>query len=450
MSDLMTIGASGVRAYQAALSTTSDNIANAATPGYSRRSATIAEVGRSTSIALGQTTKLTGNGSIVTGIARAGDVFRAAEVRTTGSDLAKTETGIVWLDRVETSLTDNKLAERLTAFFNAAKGVAADPAATTPRAVLLETAGSLATAFTATGRALTAAATDVAASGADAARSLTDLANSLDKVNTGLAHAQPNSIGQAQLLDERDRLLEGVSALIDADVSLDAYGRASVRGGGAGGPVLVDPDGPALMQFASNTDGTVSLTAYRGGVTEAIPPHGGALAGIADGAAKIAAARKSLDGIASSFMDTVNQTQANGRDLDGQPGLEMFVRGTSDTELTVNPLLTPRGVAAALDGEGVRGNGNLTALAGLRQSIGFEAKLDDLTTTNAAALAARRDVANAQGAIRDAAVAARDGVSGVDLDEEAVNLIRFQQAYQASSRVIQVARDVLQTIIDIR
>ena len=36
------------------------------------------------------------------------------------------------------------------------------------------------------------------------------------------------------------------------------------------------------------------------------------------------------------------------------------------------------------------------------------------------------------------------------LDEEAVNLIRFQQAYQASSRVIQVARDLLQTIIDIR
>ena len=47
-------------------------------------------------------------------------------------------------------------------------------------------------------------------------------------------------------------------------------------------------------------------------------------------------------------------------------------------------------------------------------------------------------------------MAARDAVTGVDLDEEAVNLIRFQQAFQASSRVIQVARDILQTVIDIR
>ncbi|MGL4301482.1 MAG: flagellar basal body rod C-terminal domain-containing protein, partial [Sphingomonas sp.] len=52
-------------------------------------------------------------------------------------------------------------------------------------------------------------------------------------------------------------------------------------------------------------------------------------------------------------------------------------------------------------------------------------------------------------AIRDNAVAARDAVSGVNLDSEAVDLLRFQQAYQASSRVIQVARDTLQSILDI-
>ena len=45
---------------------------------------------------------------------------------------------------------------------------------------------------------------------------------------------------------------------------------------------------------------------------------------------------------------------------------------------------------------------------------------------------------------------ARDSGSGVDLDSEAVDLLRFQQAYQASSRVIQTARDILQTILEIR
>jgi flagellar hook-associated protein 1 FlgK len=41
-------------------------------------------------------------------------------------------------------------------------------------------------------------------------------------------------------------------------------------------------------------------------------------------------------------------------------------------------------------------------------------------------------------------------VSGVDLDTEAVDLLRYQQAYSASSRIIQVARDTFQSILDIR
>ncbi|MBW8296503.1 flagellar basal body rod C-terminal domain-containing protein, partial [Sphingopyxis sp.] len=47
----------------------------------------------------------------------------------------------------------------------------------------------------------------------------------------------------------------------------------------------------------------------------------------------------------------------------------------------------------------------------------------------------------------DAAAAARDGVSEVDLDKEAAELLRFQQAYQAAARTIQVARETMQTLL---
>ncbi len=99
MSDLLSIGASGVRAYQSALTTVSDNIANAATPGYSRRSASLAEVAPSNGVLTAQRVT-TGNGVIVTGVARAGDPFRIAAVRTAGADLARTETSIDALDRL--------------------------------------------------------------------------------------------------------------------------------------------------------------------------------------------------------------------------------------------------------------------------------------------------------------------------------------------------------------
>ena len=89
------------------------------------------------------------------------------------------------------------------------------------------------------------------------------------------------------------------------------------------------------------------------------------------------------------------------------------------------------------------------ALEAARTAGGYEAGLTGLTAGNAAALQQRRVVAEAHGAIRDNAAAARDAVSGVDLDTEAVDLIRFQQAYQASSRVIQVARETFQSILGI-
>ncbi|URW75533.1 flagellar hook-associated protein FlgK [Sphingomonas donggukensis] len=449
MSDLFTIGYSGVRAYQAALGTTSENIANAGTAGYARRTATIAEVTRATSMSLGQTTNLGGNGSIVTGIARSADAFKVAEVRVAGADLARTETGVIWLDRVEGALTGNQLGERLTAFFNAGKAVAADPAAGAPRAVMLETASSLASAFAGTGRAIDAARADLKGSGNDAARKLTDLSDALARVNASLTRAKPASVEQAALFDERDRVLESMSALVDVDVQTDAYGRATARAGGSTGPVLADAAGSAFVTFTMNASGGVSFAANRGGGTELIPAHGGTLAGIADGAARVVAARETLDDLATRFTTGINELQADGRDLDGAAGQPMFTVGATPTEIQMT-LTDPRGIAAAAVGEGVRGNGNMAALAAFRTDGAFETRLADSVTANAAALSARRDVASAQGTIRDAAVAAREGVSGVDLDEEAVNLIRFQQAYQASGRVIQVAREILQTIIDIR
>jgi flagellar hook-associated protein 1 FlgK len=54
----------------------------------------------------------------------------------------------------------------------------------------------------------------------------------------------------------------------------------------------------------------------------------------------------------------------------------------------------------------------------------------------------------AQGVLLDQATAARDNVAGVNLDEEAANLLRFQQAYQAAARVIEVANSLFDSILN--
>ncbi len=157
MSDMLGIGASGVRAYQSALNTTSENIANAGTAGYVRRTTQVREIA---SPAFADA-RLNGSGVAIDGIVRSGDAIRSAEVRNAGADLARSEASVTWLARIEGALTGDQLGERLTAFFNSAKAVAADPAAVAPRAAMLESAAALASAFSATGAALAGAAADL-------------------------------------------------------------------------------------------------------------------------------------------------------------------------------------------------------------------------------------------------------------------------------------------------
>ena len=448
MSDLLNIGASGVRAYQSALTTVSENIANAGTAGYARRAVDLREVAGATGVNSGKTIA-DGQGVTLAGIVRSADRFRAAEVRTASADLAKSETGIAWLDRIETALTGNQLGDRLTGFFTSAKAIAADPTATTPRAAYLEAATSVAGAFTGTATALDGLAADLDATADDAVASLNSLGVALAKTNDGLGRALPGSSGAAQLADQRDTLLEQLSALSDISVTTDAAGRATVRLGNGGGPVFVQGNRAGTVSFAPGNGGTASFTVQNDDGVASVSPAGGAFAGLVDGAGRIADARTQLDTIAAAFADGVNAVQAQGRDPAGNPGAAIFDAGATPSALTVS-LTDPRGVAAAAVGGGPRDNRNIAALDALRTSGDFEGQTTALISGNATTLAGRKTVAEAQSAIRDGAIAARDSVSGVNLDSEAVDLLRFQQAYSASSRVIQVARDTLQTILDIR
>ncbi|MBB4099846.1 flagellar hook-associated protein FlgK [Sphingomonas kyeonggiensis] len=447
MTDLLSIGASGARAYQSALATTSDNIANAATVGYSRRVATVREV-----VATGGNTSAisSGLGANVGGVTRAADAFRATEVRTASSDLARTLAGAAWLGRIDSGLTQNKLGDQLTAFFTSAKAVAADPTALPARATMLENASSVAAAFGATGKALDGAMADLKASAETGVTQLNNLSASLAKVNAGLARATDGTAGQAALLDQRDQMLEQMSALTDVTVSFDTYGRATVQAGNSAGPTLVEGAQSAIVSQVSNDEGTFSFSVKQAsGAVQTMAPNGGALAGIAESGSRIAAARDQISQMAQSFAEGVNAVQAAGADLQGNAGQPVFSVGDPAYNLTV-VMTDPRGIAAAAPGGGTRDNSNLAGFDTLRTSGNYEQQVTDLTAANGAALSGRNSVADAQTSIRDSAVSARDSVSGVNIDEEAVDLMRFQQAYQASTRVIQVARETLQSILDIR
>jgi flagellar hook-associated protein 1 len=448
MSDLLAIGASGVKAYQSALTTTSENITNAGSTGYTRRSVQLSEVA-ATGSSVTQSSVVSGNGVITGGVTRSADEFRSAAVRSAGSDLANTTSSVTWMGRIQSALSDNQLTAQLTTFFTSANAVAADPTATAPRAAMLEDGNGVAQAFTATGNALTQVATDLDASAQSDVTSLNSLASQLANINDGLGRSAQGSAGNAELLDQRDQVLEKMSNYTNISTSMDALGRATVKMGNTDGPVLVSGNVEGFVTYSRNDDGAASFAVHRNGTVSTASPTGGSLAGVADSAQRVADARKSLNDMATSFVNGVNAVQAQGVDLNGNAGAPMFAQATGSPTSISMVLTDPKTIAAASATGGTRDNSNLQNLANLRTSGNYEGGVSDMISTNAAALASRQSIASAQTAIHDGAVTNRDSSAGVNLDNEAVDLMRFQQAYQASSRVIQVARETLQTILAI-
>ncbi|WP_112381650.1 flagellar hook-associated protein FlgK [Sphingomonas carotinifaciens] len=461
MSDLLSIGATGVRAYQTALTAVGENIANSGVSGYARRTVGLREVGIATGVTASKSSA--GGGVMVSGIVRATDVYASAAVRGATTELAATKTTGTWLDRIESTMTGSEVSARITAFFESARSLSAEPASNALRATMLETAGTAAAAITATGQAFAQARADLDDSGHAAARDLTSLAQSLARVNDGLQRTATGTAASAQLADQRDTILSQMSELTDIGVKVDQMGRATVTLGNAPGTPFVTLDQVGSVSYNPNEKNGATFALAINGQVGNITPTGGKTAGIVDSAVRIATAQADFGRIVGEFVNGVNTTQAGGVDSTGAAGPAMFAFDAAT--LTVGMARVPKGdgthraftgsdIAAAGRNDngtskGARDASNLTALQGARIAGAWESKITNLISDNATIAKQKATIADAQTAILGGANTALSTATGVSLDNEAVELMRFQQAYSASSRVIQAARDTFQSILGI-
>jgi len=324
MSDLLGIGASGVRAYQTALGVVGENIANAGTAGYVRRDAKLTESSVSYATNKLQIERRIFGGVDIGEVSRNWDTFKAAELRNASADVAQTESGVSWLGRVETALTAHTIGSKLTSFFNAARAMEADPASVAPRSDFLAQADSVATAFRGTADGLRQLSDDIVVDAKGSVATLNGLATSLAEVNKGLARVQQGTNAAASLRDERDRLLDQMATITQISVEETSSGVVNVRLNQTGGPLLVSGQDATPISVEGNASGQLVFTLDPYGAKQAIAPAGGALAGLVDAAARIKSASAELDQLATGFASAVNANQANGVDLDGNAGQPMF------------------------------------------------------------------------------------------------------------------------------
>jgi len=443
-SDLLAIARSGTRAARAALDVTAQNIANASTEGYVRRSVDVAEVSSSGTVGGVGTTTL--SGVRVSGVVRNADALRQAEVRRTGSDAARATTEVEGLKSIESAVEKSGVYEASVAFEGSLKQLTSDPTDGSLRASMVESGRTLATTLNVTAKSLDAVGEGLRFDAQDGVSQVNLLTSELAKVNNRLVRAANSSSDQSSLLDQRDALLQKLSGQVDTTTTFAADRSVEVRIGGATGPQLVSGNTSATMAMTTAANGTIGFTLDGASVT----PAGGSLAGKGQALTQLADTRAKLDTVAAGVIAAVNGAQANGVDLVGQPGEALF-SGTGAADITMvatsgaKLATAPAGAAA-----GSRDTGNLTALRTALTSANPSGQLDAVLFDVSTAVAGRTVTRDALVSIADSASNALQAQSGVDLDSEAVNLVRFQQACSASGRVMQVANDLFDTILGIR
>jgi len=443
-SDLLTIGAAGAKAARAALDVTAQNIANASTEGYIRRSAVLEEVAGRGVFPYGSDINL--SGVRVGSIHRNADAFRQAEVRRTASDLARSNTDLSALQGIETALEDTAIFDSVVEFEAALQQLSNDPVDPALRAVALARADAMAGKFNIAAEGLDAGVDGLHFGAAADVGQINQLGAELARVNVSLARATNGSTDKAALLDRRDLLLGELSTHADSAAEFAADGTVTVRLGGAGGALFVDGNVAGTLTMDIAADDTLSF-AVDGA---AVSISGGNLGGAQAGVANTNSFRARLDTLADGIARTVNQAQAAGADLTGATGQPIFA-GSGAAGLAV-VMTDGGGIAAAAAGSPANSRDG-TNLAALRQAV---ATLDpagdmNLLLFDASALVTARTLSNeALGTIASSAQIVLQQQAGVDLDTEAANLIRFQQAFQASSRAMQVATDLFDTLIGIR
>ena len=446
MSDLLDIGSSGLRAYRHALNAVGENVANAESVGYSRRSVRLVQTQVSGGADLIYRQPIVFNGVTPAGVVRAWDSFRATEARYAASSDGRAAVRSQWLTSIEAALNDGAagVGQSIGRFFDTATSLSPTPDEPLGRAAMLLALEDVAGAFRNTAGALQRVGEGIRSSAAIDVDAVNRALESIHEIN-GTIRAATNGSARASLEDDRDKLIDQIAERLDISAEIAGDGTATLRLAGAPSAVLLSGPGTGYLTMAVAADGRLSVQLTFNGTTVPLPISDGRLAGLADMASQNADRRAALDVLAADFTAGVNAWSAGGIDGNGNPGADLLgapAGAASIQVLTGDPADIPARNAAAA-------NGNLLALPALRESAGFEASWGVIVSGNAQALASARSEAAAASSWKDNAFAALDEVTGVDLDREAADLLRYQQAYNAASRVIQVARDTVNAIFEL-
>lgn len=487
----LNIGTKGMTASQTSLQATSHNISNMNTEGYSRQRVTLQADTPNTIAGVGQV----GTGVRMTSVVRVADDYVTQQLREENGSLQRYEVKADILGQMETIFNEPSqtgLSNGFSQFYASWNNLSSNPENATAKTMVMQRSQTLTDTMRHTANQLDGLRQDTIHTVHVSVQQFNTKVEQLDTLNKQIFNVMTKGQTPNDLLDQRDQLTKELGSLASVEVSYDSFQRALVKldgqsvveeGGFQKLAAVVDQDanGQAVLSGGKPvtadgplTEGQIVLEGKDGKQT-ALKVTSGTILGAQEALGVIDGKLGELDSLAATFADAVNQIHSNNGE-----GIAFFTyeKGNAASSLTVNEAIISQpakinagaSLSKPISGDGKRA-GAIAALANTRLDYSGEAGLPEYdaaamsfdhepggnTTTgsyndmltNLGILKQQADYMTAsQSEVLSFLEERRDSLSGVSLNEEVVDMMKFQTAFQANARIISVVDEMLDTLIN--
>jgi flagellar hook-associated protein 1 FlgK len=445
----MSIATGALEAEQGAMNATTNNVANANTPGYSRLQPELAE---KDPIVVGSLTY--GQGVDLQKIESLRDPIlqRRIDEETQQQGQLNAYVSAMQQAQVQFTTSSSDIGTQISNLFSSINQLSTDPTNLSLRQGVLTAAGNLASAFNNTANNLFQEQSSLDLNVKQDVQQVNQLTAQIAQLNSQISSLQGVSQDASALLDKRDVLIGQLSGLINVS-SFQSNNSLTLTT--ANGTALVVGNQSFNLTTQTNTSGMQDIYAQGADITSQLTS--GQLGGLIQARDQtIPGLLSNLDTLASGLANALNTANENGYDLNGNPGGNLFVppsaSGQGYAASMAVALTDPSLIAASSDGS-PGSNGNVAVLAAVQNQnvVAGQTPTDyyanivynvgnDVSSASA-------ELSSSQ-AILNQLQDQLNSVSGVSLDEEAGNMVEYQRAYDAAANVVTTINDMLYTVIN--
>ena len=450
MNDIFEIARNGLLAAQQTTSAIANNISNANTPGYSREQAILQPLGYE---ANGQSYGL---GVNVSDIQRMRNNLIDTQIHQKEQELGGLSTKSTIYNQIQSLFSTNSgsdLDANIGDFFNSLSDLSTNPQDITLRDTVISKAQALTNKFHSLSNGLQKTSQQTVKDTSNVVDQVNSLLKDLAVINTSIARSNADGKSDNNSKDLQTQKLDQLSKLVNFTTSEDNNGALEIRIGG-------------MLALSGTHASTIKMEQSQPGNQIKLRLDNGKLLDVNNGqlAADIEIVNKTipvlsskLDQLASTMVQQINTIHKSGYGLNDSIQRDFFdpTKTSAATIQIKSDILNDPGNIAASSAAGEPGNGDIaTKLVGLRNTP----LVDGKTLTEGAVqlisqpgimLNSVQSEIQTKDSVRQMLTNQQDSIAGVNIDEELSNLIKFQNAYQASAKVLMAGEQMYDSLLKI-